>query len=98
MFSQEWRHRKSQTPKRWASRPVVSVRSYGTQTKPTMVDKGAQYEPPEPEPTKTPVVKEKSNADQLNVSFLSDTTISMEDDENDTDYLPDFDMEDLDQR
>lgn len=66
-----------------------------------MVDKGVQYEPPEcpgPEPVKIPMVNQKSNDDQLNVSFLSDTTMSMEDDDDDIDYLPDVDMEDLDQR
>ena len=75
---------------------MVNIRSYGIQAKPTMVDKAIQYEPPEPlEPAQKPVTP---TDDQLNVSFLSDTTVSMEDDETDMDYLPDVDMEDLDQR
>ena len=66
-----------------------------------MVDKGVQYEPPEcpePEPVKVPVMNPKSSDDQLNVSFLSDTTMSMEDDDENIGYLSDVYMEDLDQR
>lgn len=89
-------HKKMQTPARWASKHV-HVRSFATQTTPSMVDRSTQYHPPQPEQCElppAPFIFRGVEEDMLDTSFRSDgSTCTMEDDSDDPDYDPHMDME-----
>ena len=90
-----------QTPQRWASKLPVKVRSFAVEAKPAMVDRSTQYDitdigDPQPVP-ETPVatkIPRPVPSDDLDQSFMSGSSIEIdEDQEDDPDYHPDFDME-----
>lgn len=81
-------HKKIQTPLRWASKLPVKRRTFSTQTKPIMVDKSTQYNPPEKDPL-PPRPTYILQDDDLDTSFRSDRTMET-DDHDDPDYNPEI--------
>ena len=69
------------------------------EAKPTMVDQGTQYDlsdtgEPQPVPATPKPMKPQVDDDQnLDQSFLSDSSMEVDDDEDDPDYEPDYAME-----